>query len=364
MDSRPTSILLIYTGGTIGMMENAATGVLEPLDFAYLKEQLPELGALSCRISVEALERPIDSSAITPEDWVDMARIIERNYGLYDGFVVLHGTDTMAYTASALSFMLRGLEKPVIFTGSQLPIGRLRTDGKENLISAIEIASARRGEDGAPRVPEVCIFFQNVLLRGNRSSKVSADQFQAFKSHNYPRLAYAGIDIRYNDNFIHRAERKGRFALHTQLDRRIAVLKLFPGIGIAQVEAILGIEGLRGVVLETFGSGNAPKAEWFIDALQRAIDRGVIIVNITQCSTGYVDMQRYETGHRLHTMGVVSGMDMTTEAAVTKLMVLCGLGLDHAEIKEKLSKPMRGEMSLAPDGDDQLCWEMLSYKEN
>lgn len=354
-----SKILLIYTGGTIGMLENPATGVLEPLDFVYLQKQLPELHALGCELSVETLAPPIDSSAITPTTWADIAHIIERAYEVYDGFVVLHGTDTMAYTASALSFMLRGLAKPVILTGSQLPIGRLRTDGKENLISAIEIAASRRS-DGTPRVPEVCIFFQNALMRGNRATKVSADQFQAFKSHNYPRLAYAGIDIRYNDAFIHRSVPVSPLTVHDQLDDRVAILKLFPGISALQVEVVLQIEGLRGVVFETFGSGNAPMADWFIEAVRRAVDRGVVIVNVTQCSTGHVDMLRYETGHILHRIGVVSGLDMTTEAAITKLMVLCGQGLPPSEVKRIMALPRRGEMSLPDEGDDHRCWEILN----
>lgn len=357
-----TKILLIYTGGTIGMLENPATGVLEPLDFAYLKQQVPELSALSCSIDVLTLDPPIDSSAITPSTWIDIAQFIQQHYHSHDGFVVLHGTDTMAYSASALSFILRGLAKPVIFTGSQLPIGRLRTDGKENLISAIEIAASRR-DDGSPRVPEVCIFFQNVLLRGNRASKVSADQFQAFKSHNYPRLAYAGIEIRYNDNFIHRSPGAGGIELHANLDTRVALLKLFPGMGREQVCAILEMPGLRGVVMETFGSGNAPMAEWFIHALEEALARDIVIVNITQCSTGHVDMKRYETGLLLHKMGIVSGMDMTTEAAITKLMVLCGQSLSTSDIKRLMGQPRRGEMSLEQDSDDLLCWEMLNNKE-
>lgn len=354
------AILLIYTGGTIGMLENPLTGVLEPLDFAYLQEQLPELGTLGCHIAVEALPQPIDSSSVSAEVWVDIARIVEREYDHYDGFVVLHGTDTMAYSASALSFMLRNLGKPVIFTGSQLPIGRMRTDGKENLISAIEIASART-EDDQPRVPEVCIFFQNTLMRGNRAMKVSVDQFQAFKSHNYPRLAHAGIDIRYNDYFIHHPAEGSQFKIYTQLSSEVIVLKLFPCITSLQVNAILQAPGVRGVVMETYGSGNGPKEGWFYEALESALARGIVIVNITQCSTGAVDMRRYETGVRLHTMGIIDGRDMTTEAAITKLMVLLGQDLPSSKVAERMALPTRGEMSLEPEGDDKLCWEMLQY---
>lgn len=359
-DNKLAHILLVYTGGTIGMLENPQTGVLEPLDFAYLQEQLPELQALPCQISVETIEPPIDSSAITPEAWVRIAMIIASAYERYDGFVVLHGTDTMAYTASALSFMFENLAKPVILTGSQLPIGSLRTDGKENLISAIEIAAAR-SERGTPRVPEVCIFFQNVLLRGNRARKVSTYEFDAFKSSNYPRLAYTGIHTRYNDSFIHQPTNSSApLGVRTSIETNVAVLKLFPGIGASQVEAILGMQGLKGVVLETFGAGNAPTASWFIEALQRAIDKRIVIINITQCNTGYVDMLRYDTGVRLHRMGVINGQDLTLEAAITKLMLVCGMGLSPGETKQRLESPCRGEMSQTPELEDYSVWERLN----
>lgn len=344
------------------MLENPQTGALEPLDFNYLKEQVSELARLDCEIETYSMEPPIDSSAICPQHWIELASIIEQAYPHYDGFVVLHGTDTMAYTASALSFMLKGLRKPVIFTGSQLPIGRLRTDGKENLITALEIASAT-SEDGAPRVTEVCIFFQNQLMRGNRASKVSADQFRAFESHNYPKLAYSGIDIRYNDNFIHRAKH-GELQVYKHVTSDVVILKLFPGISPEVVAAILDIKGLRGVVLETFGSGNAPNEAWFIELLQKAIHKGIIIINVTQCTTGYVDMCRYETGRKLNTLGIISGMDMTAEAAITKLMVLLAQGFEDSKLRDLISKPIRGEMSLEPEGDDLLCWEMARQRSN
>lgn len=352
-----TNILLIYTGGTIGMLENPQTGALEPLDFDYLGEQVPELTRLDCHIDVLSIEPPIDSSAIKPDNWVELARLIRVNYADYDGFVILHGTDTMAYTASALSFMLRNLAKPVIITGSQLPIGRLRTDGKENLISALEIACAKQ-EQGLPRIQEVCIYFQNSLMRGNRTTKVSADQFRAFDSHNYPKLAYAGIDIRYNDNFIHHPE-PASLEVYEQVNPHVLILKLFPGITAEVVQSVLSIDGLRGVVLETFGSGNAPKDEWFIECLEDAIERGITIVNVTQCLTGYVDMCRYETGRMLHSLGIISGMDMTTEAALTKLMVLLGQDFDTDTLRQLMATPIRGEMSLEPESDDLICWEII-----
>lgn len=338
------------------MVENPETQALEPLNFDYLEEQVPELQRLDCRIDVLPVDPPIDSSAIRPEHWSELAEQIGETYERYDGFVILHGTDTMAYTASALSFMLQNLSKPVIITGSQLPIDRLRTDGKENLISALEIACAKK-PDGSPHIQEVCIYFQNRLMRGNRTVKVSADQFRAFDSHNYPELAYAGIDIRYNEDFIHQAE-CSPLEVYTALDPRVVILKLFPGVQPEVVHAILGIEGLRGVVLETFGSGNAPKEAWFIEALEDALERGIVIVNVTQCQTGYVDMCRYETGRILHSLGIISGMDMTTEAAVTKLMVLLGQGFEQEMLRHLISTPLRGEMSFSPNDDDRLCWQM------
>ena len=320
------SILLIYTGGTIGMIENPETGVLESFNFQHLKDNMPELKKLGYSVATIQFDPPMDSSEMGPDSWMKIVKIIADNYQKYDGFVVLHGTDTMSYTASALSFMLENLSKPVILTGSQLPIGMLRTDGKENLITAIEIAAAK--ENGLPLVPEVCIFFENDLLRGNRTSKINADNFNAFRSYNYPALAHAGIYIKYD------------------LDRNIAILKLFPGISPQVVESILNIPGLKGVVMETFGSGNAPCEEWFLNMLKEAVDRGIVIVNVTQCRAGSVEMHRYETGHKLLEAGVTSGFDSTTESAVTKLMFLFGHGLTPDEVKEHMNCSLIGEVSI------------------
>lgn len=339
------------------MVEHPKTGAFTPFDFSYLYDKIPELKSLDCVLEVCGLEQPIDSSSITPSDWIEIARLIKDSYEAHDGFVVLHGTDTMSFSAAALSFMLRGLKKPVVFTGSQLPIGRLRTDGKENLLTAIEVAVAKR-EDGSPRVPEVTILFQDYLMRGNRTSKVSADKFRAFKSHNYPHLAFTGIDIRYNDPIIHHEE-ADCLEVYLDLDPNVAVLKLFPGITEPFVRAVLSTPGLKGVVLETFGSGNAPLHDWFASILRESIERGIIVVNVTQCSTGSVDMQRYETGRHLECVGLVSGYDMTTEAAVTKLMCLLGQGLDNATIRTLMQTPLRGEMTIDPDAEDYFSWAMM-----
>ena len=345
MAAQRASILLVYTGGTIGMVENPETGALEPLDFNYLQDNVTELRHLGCDISSVEFQPPLDSSAITTDHWVQLARVIEANYDKYDGFVILHGTDTMAYTASAMSFVFEGLSKPIVFTGSQLPVGKLRTDGKENLITAIEIAAAR-DEAGRPRVPEVTLFFENYLMRGNRTSKISADQFSAFESYNYPHLAYAGIEIRYHDAVIAKAPVGRTLSVRPHFDPHVAVLKLFPGITREVVEAVLSVPSLRGVIIETFGSGNAPMMPWFIEALRAAVARGVVIVNVTQCVTGYVDMTRYETGVLLEKIGLVSGRDATTEAALTKLMYLFGQGFSSEEVSHLMSIPLRGEMSL------------------
>lgn len=338
------SILLIYTGGTIGMIENSETGVLESFNFEHLKDNMPELKKLGYLIDSIQFDPPMDSSEMGPESWKKLVRIISENYQRYDGFVILHGTDTMAFTASALSFMLENLSKPVIFTGSQLPIGMLRTDGKENLITAIEIAAAK--ENGMPIVPEVCIFFENNLLRGNRTRKINADNFNAFRSYNYPALAHAGIYIKYDTAQIYHPVLRKPLKSHYLLDRNIAILKIFPGLSQQVVESILNIPGLKGVVMETFGSGNAPCYEWLLNMLRDAVSRGIVIVNISQCIAGSVEMHRYETGHKLLEAGVISGYDSTTESAVTKLMFLFGHGLSPEEVIEHMNCSLIGEITI------------------
>ncbi len=340
-----SSVLLIYTGGTIGMIENSETGVLENFNFEQLQKHIPELNRLDFQIDSYQFNPPMDSSDMIPEIWKELVRIINENYEKYTGFVILHGTDTMAYTASALSFMLEGLNKPVILTGSQLPIGVLRTDGKENLLTSIEIAAAQNNK-GNPMVPEVCIFFENHLMRGNRTTKINADNFNAFRSFNYPALAEAGIHIRFNHVHIHTYKENRKLTPHLSLDSNIAVLKLFPGIQENVIAAILAIEGLRALVLETYGSGNAPRKPWFIRCLSEACHKGIVIVNITQCNSGTVEMERYETGYQLLQAGVVSGHDSTTESAVTKLMLLIGSGYSSQEIRERMNCSIAGEISV------------------
>ena len=336
-----TSILIIYTGGTIGMVKDSVNGSLKPFDFDHILQQVPELNDFGFELSSIAFAPLIDSSNMNPEVWIKIAGLIKENYEKYDGFVVLHGTDTMAYSASALSFMLDNLDKPVVFTGSQLPIGMLRTDGKENLITAIEIAADYK--DGHAIVPEVCVLFENKLFRGNRTTKHNAEYFNAFYSYNYPDLAKVGINIRYNHPAIRNIS-DGMFNINTNLDTNIAILKMFPGINKPTVDAILNIEGLRAVVMETYGAGNAPTDDWFVKSIKNSIDRGVIIYNVTQCPSGSVDMGLYETSIALREMGVVNGYDITTEGAITKLMFLLGQQLDSDKIKFFLNKSIKGEL--------------------
>lgn len=337
------SVLLIFTGGTISMAENPTTGALYPIDFDRLIEFLPELKQTGVRIKSIPFKPLIDSSDVDPNIWKKIAVTIEENYNDFDGFVILHGTDTMAYTASALSFILENLSKPVILTGSQLPIGMMRSDAKENLLTAIEIATDY--EDGKAIVPEVCIFFEDTLFRGNRTTKKNAEHFNAFNSYNYPPLAKAGVHIKYFRTYIHYPEPEKSLVLNTISNQQVAILKIFPGITQSTVHAILNIPDIKAVVLESFGSGNAPRYDWFYQELKAAINMGVIIVNRSQCSTGSVEMGRYETSLNLVTAGVISASDCTIEAIITKLMYLMGETNDLEEIKQKLSKSLCGEMT-------------------
>ncbi len=349
MDRR-NSILIIYTGGTIGMKTDPATGALTPFDFSSIYEEFPSLKRLNVEIEVHTMERAIDSSDVTPTHWRALAELIRDNYHLYEGFVVLHGTDTMSYTASALSFMLENLRKPVIFTGSQIPIGVLRTDGRENLITAIEIASAYR--NGVPRVGEVALYFQNKLFRANRTTKWSAEELNAFHSPNYPPLAEVGVNIAYHSHAM--LHRKGEvrveqlvepLQISTQMSGDVAIIKLFPALSDKMLWGMLSLEGLRGVVLQTYGAGNAPTSPRFLEIIEKAVRRGVVVLNISQCVNGRVEMSLYQTGLSLERVGVLCGFDMTIEAATTKLAYLLGKFDDVAVVKEEIKTNLRGELS-------------------
>ena len=339
------SVLLIYTGGTIGMIENQETGALEAFNFDQLIENVPELKRFNCCIDSYQFTPPIDSSDMEPSLWSKLVKIIDENYNKYDGFVILHGTDTMAFTASALSFMLEDLSKPVILTGSQLPIGALRTDGKENLLTAIEIAAAKN-PDGTPIVPEVCVFFHEKLMRGNRTTKISAENFDAFESNNYPILAHSGLEIQYYRHFIKPYDPNAVLTPHYKMNTDIIIFSLFPGMQPQVVKKILQGKWLKGIIFRTFGSGNAPRAKWLTKALAKATEAGKIIVNITQCSTGSVKMNLYETGLQLLEAGIISGHDSTVEAALTKLMYLMGQGLKPEAIREIMNRSLAGEITV------------------
>ncbi|MEZ0452644.1 asparaginase [Sphingobacterium thalpophilum] len=335
------NIFIIYTGGTIGMVKDE-TGTFVPFDFELIKRNLPDLSRLDYKLTVHSFEPIIDSSNMKPEIWIEMAQIIKDNYEDYDGFVILHGSDTMAFTASVLSFMLEGLQKPVILSGSQLPIGEIRTDARENMMTALEIASAK--QDGVSIIQEVCILFDNKLFRGNRSFKYNSAKFEAFRSPNYPVLVEAGIHLKYNTDALLNNVNK-EFILHTKLDNRVAVLKLFPGISAQTIKAVLDSD-VRSIVMETFGSGNTTTDSWFLDLLQEAIDQGKNILNISQCKVGSVELGRYETSQGLKAIGVLNGYDLTFEAAVTKLMYLQGELEDQKEVAYWVEKDIRGELTV------------------
>ena len=343
-ENKRPQVLLIYTGGTIGMIRNPETGALENFDFDHLLDEVPELRRFDYDISTYTFQPPIDSSDMGLEHWARLVGIIEKNYTLFDGFVILHGTDTMAYTASALSFMLENLGKHVILTGSQLPIGMLRTDGKEHLISAIEIAAAKR-QDGEPMVPEVCIYFKEKLMRGNRTTKINSEQFNAFRSFNYPELATAGIHIRYNTQAIRRPHPARPLTPHYLVDPNGVVLTPFPGVQQSLVHAVLNIPSLKAVVLRTFGAGNAPQLKWLKEELKAASESGILVVNITQCQSGSVHMGLYETSLPLLDAGVVSGYDSTPECAIAKLMFLLGHKLPLARLREMMNSSLAGEIT-------------------
>ncbi|GAB3181892.1 asparaginase [Telluribacter humicola] len=339
------SVLVIYTGGTLGMVFESKGRQLVPFDFEHIIDKVPEIRRLDFEITFLTLTEPIDSSNMKPALWVEIAQIIYNHYTQYDSFVILHGTDTMAYTASALSYLLENLKKPVILTGAQLPIGVARSDARENFITALEIAAATN-EQGYPIISEVCIYFNSVLLRGNRAKKQESSDFNAFHSQNYPHLAKAGVRIEYNFPYIAAYQPGSTLRLNTKLDRNVTFLKLFPGICRKVVSSILEIEGLKGVVIETFGAGNAPTDYWFLEELRMAIDRGLILYNVSQCEGGRVTQGQYQTSKYLEQIGVVSGSDITAEAAITKMMYVFGKELDSLHYRDLLSAPLRGEMSI------------------
>lgn len=336
-------ILLIYTGGTIGMVKDYKTGALQTFNFNKLLKHIPEINQLNCTIDSISFNEPIDSSNMNLNNWVQIVEIIEDNYKKFDGFVVLHGSDTMSYTASAISFMFENLSKPVIFTGSQLPIGDLRTDAKENLITTIEIASAQ--ENGFSVISEVCLYFEYKLYRANRTTKINAEHFKAFSSPNYPPLGESGVHLKFYKHLLYKPIERKSLKVRKQLDNNIVLIKIFPGITKNVLAKILSINGLKGVLLETYGSGNAPTEKWFVNLLKEAIDKGIHIVNVTQCAGGNVIMGQYETSVELEKIGIISGNDITTESALAKLMYLLGENIPKNNFKSIFELPLRGEMN-------------------
>lgn len=343
--TQKSALLLIYTGGTIGMKQDMKDLTLKPFDFSQILDEVPEIRKFAFKIDTYSFEPPIDSSDVEPSLWQDLARLIKDKYEDYDGFIILHGTDTMSYSASALSFMLDGLTKPVIFTGSQLPIGVPRTDGKENLISAVEIASAK-DDEGHPAVPEVCVCFDSLLMRGNRSTKVNSEVFRAFQSPNFPPLAEAGINIRYNNEYIRKPnDWYQSLTINTELDTRVSILKIHPGITPEVVRNILCGKDTRAIIMETYGSGNAPTRDWFLDIVKESSAMNKIIVNVTQCLAGTVNMNIYANGKALERAGVIDGYDSTTESALGKLFYLMGKSRDNEWVKAMMSRNLKGEIS-------------------
>ncbi|WP_054852042.1 asparaginase [Olleya sp. ITB9] len=337
------NILLIYTGGTIGMIKDPETGALRAFDFENLLVRIPELKLLECTIETYSFDDPIDSSNMNPDYWIQIAEVIEDNYEAFDGFVVLHGSDTMSYTSSALSFMLEHLAKPVIFTGSQLPIGDLRTDAKENLITSIQIASLQHYNK--PVIKEVGLYFEYKLYRANRTTKINAEHFEAFASLNYPDLAESGVHLKVNNEYLFKPNPRKNLVVHKNLDPNIALIKLFPGISKNILESIFKTEGLKGVILETYGAGNCTTQDWFLNLLKNTINKGIPIINVTQCSGGSVLMGQYETSEKLKRIGLISGKDITTEAALSKLMYLLGENISPNLFKTIYETALRGEMS-------------------